>query len=181
MRRAFTLIEMLCTITVVGILMAMLTPALKAVIKTNRTLMCSVNLQSLYQGVEMYRSDFKGLYPYATVIADIRVGNLEPYLAMASYEKAAFPSCVNYQVHTGSPWRCPEDRQTTGFSYIYGPYDLMAAWDSLDPQYAVSKILEQTPDELLFLDDSPRHFFRQGSTALIRCNGSMRLREKMPP
>ena len=62
-RRAFTLIEILIVLTVIGILAALLFPAFSRVKDSARTTSCANNLHQLGLVMEMYSADNNGFYP----------------------------------------------------------------------------------------------------------------------
>jgi len=63
LRNAFTLIELLVVIAIIGILAAMLLPALGRAKETARRISCVNNLKQLQLSVQMYSDDFDGEYP----------------------------------------------------------------------------------------------------------------------
>jgi prepilin-type N-terminal cleavage/methylation domain-containing protein/prepilin-type processing-associated H-X9-DG protein len=62
-RRAFTLIELLVVIAMIGILAALLAPALSSVKKKYQRTSCLNNLREINLGIRMYCDDFKGNTP----------------------------------------------------------------------------------------------------------------------
>lgn len=63
--RAFTLIELLTVIAIIGILAGILIPTVSAVRKTARKSECISNLRQLYSVVMLYSQDHKDLMPVA--------------------------------------------------------------------------------------------------------------------
>ena len=57
-RRAFTLVELLIVVAIIGILIAILMPALNSVRESGRRMTCSNNLRSLGQALHSYHSSF---------------------------------------------------------------------------------------------------------------------------
>ena len=72
---AFTLLEMLVVIGIIGILAGLLLPALTAARERAREAMCSSNLRQLFMATEMYCNHFDEYYPAAA--RDINTTNLE--------------------------------------------------------------------------------------------------------
>lgn len=66
-RGAFTLIELLIVIAIIGLLAAILFPAFKRVQESGYQTNCASNLQQIYQAVELYRQDEK-VYPASLAV-----------------------------------------------------------------------------------------------------------------
>ena len=65
-RRAFTLVEVLTVVAVIGILAAILIPVVGKVRESARASRCVANLRTLASAHAMYRADFKGESPPGT-------------------------------------------------------------------------------------------------------------------
>jgi prepilin-type N-terminal cleavage/methylation domain-containing protein len=68
--RAFTLVELLVTIFVIGLLAALLLPAIQAAREASRRAQCSNNLKQLGLGLHAYASGY-GLFPPALLPSDL--------------------------------------------------------------------------------------------------------------
>ena len=65
MRRAFTLIELLVSMAIIAVLIGILLPVLPKVRNAARQTACGASLRSVGQGIEMYKNDFKEVFPVA--------------------------------------------------------------------------------------------------------------------
>lgn len=64
-RGAFTLIDLLVSISVIAVLIALLLPSLAAVNETSRRVVCQSNIRQIGLGVVMYADDRGGYLPYS--------------------------------------------------------------------------------------------------------------------
>ena len=62
--RGFTLLELLVVVAVIGLLLAILLPALSAASEAGRSTVCSVNLNQLGMGSIAYSQDSADMLPY---------------------------------------------------------------------------------------------------------------------
>jgi len=61
----FTIIELLVVITIIGVLAALLFPAMKSVISSSKSMKCASNLRQIGTGLHMYANENNGRFPYA--------------------------------------------------------------------------------------------------------------------
>ncbi len=80
LKKAFTLVEMLIVVIIIGILMAALLPKLKGAQERARDTARKANLSQLSTALEMYFND-KGIYPGGTCTADLKHSLVPQYLS----------------------------------------------------------------------------------------------------
>ena len=121
--RAFTLIELLVVIGIIGVLFAILTPAVRIAIETSRLSTCSSNLRQLFAANQLYAADH-GCYVPAS--EDIKTTNLTRWHGTRTGEGVPFDAAESplrpYLGKDKSIRRCPS----------FDPYnkDLMTAFEA---------------------------------------------------
>ena len=83
-RRGFTLIELLVVLTIIGILMAVLLPAVMNGLDTGKVTHCMNNLSQIGKAIPQYAADNKDSLPYVNSGTNKWELSLLPYLGMAS-------------------------------------------------------------------------------------------------
>ncbi|HVM59767.1 MAG TPA: prepilin-type N-terminal cleavage/methylation domain-containing protein [Verrucomicrobiae bacterium] len=102
---AFTLIELLVVIAIIGILAAMLLPALNKARAKGQAAACAGNLRQIGIAIQMYEDDFRGWIPPAGTGAMTYDRLVAPYMAKNG---SAFTVGANNQWL--AVWRCPTDK-----------------------------------------------------------------------
>jgi len=162
MKRAFTLIEVLVVIAILGVLMAITMPAFASVRSSGRRVVCLTSLRSFGQGLEMYLNAGDGLLPRADRAADFSVGRDEPFSDVADYLDAPWPAQVEDAAFARTdPWMCPSDREQAtivGVSYTYAPWSLFQlALEEENPRRLVSNLWLSHASAVVFMDQTPWH------------------------
>ena len=110
-RVGFTLVELLVVITIIGILIALLLPAVQAAREAARRLQCSNNLKQWGLAMANYKSANKAFPP--AIIRDVRyirhtyVVSLWPYLELSNlFDQYDFKQAFCYQGPTKYKTNC---------------------------------------------------------------------------
>ena len=134
-RRAFTLIELLVVVAIIAVLAGLLLPAASLVRTKAKQLTCFNRLKQIALGIEGYRNDNEGIYPFCTITdqndanrpASLKPPNTYPPYAYDPYWGGGggglpylWSALMQYEIvppKAGSgampnDWRCPA-RQTT--------------------------------------------------------------------
>lgn len=110
---AFTLIEMLVVIAIIGILTSLLLPALAAAKQTAKTAKCLSNLRQIGLGMTMYESGANGLFPESGGV--IFWDETDPITKKQSW----IQQIVSYVPNT-NVFHCPSDILHIEFNYFNG-------------------------------------------------------------
>jgi prepilin-type N-terminal cleavage/methylation domain-containing protein/prepilin-type processing-associated H-X9-DG protein len=111
-RRAFSIIELLVVIGIIGILIALLLPTLAKARQQSRALACKAQLQGIGSAFQMYVNDNDGWYPTAPYSPTF---NLDQLPLVSDY-------LSRYVSNNARIWRCPADEEyfpRYGLSYSY--------------------------------------------------------------
>lgn len=173
-RPAFTIIELLVSIAVIGVLIGLALPAIGRARESARRTSCLSNLRTIGQALAMYRGVNRDLLPYAARPVDIRLDHLDPLRALGPHLDAPLPSLASSgDVRTGEPWLCPADQSDAadrGWSYDYTPVDLMTFFPRSIAQQAITAYLSRDSTTAIVIDARPRHSGRIEGVPLTGCN-----------
>jgi len=111
-RKAFTLIELLVVIAIIGILAAMLLPALNRARGKASGAQCISNLHQIYTAMTMYADEHEEKYPVSG--ATIYWGHVDPTTGLPSWMEQIFSYVKNKDIY-----HCPLDR-ASNYSYFNG-------------------------------------------------------------
>ncbi|MFM7051659.1 MAG: type II secretion system protein [Planctomycetota bacterium] len=116
-RRAFTIVEMLAVIGVIGVLLSLVLPSIANVRRESLSVSCQANLRQLHSAVETYRTTLKGLLPMCDFLpAATPEGPVGGLVEVLENTVGADCSC----------WFCAadddeEESRAAGTSYVYLP------------------------------------------------------------
>ena len=116
---SFTLIELLVVIAIIGILAALLLPALAAAKERAKTAQCLSNERQIGYGMGMFADDNSGLYPESGGEIQWDPVNVDPVTRTTSWMEQIFDYVQNTNVY-----HCPKDLLSP-YSYFNGA---RAAW-----------------------------------------------------
>lgn len=175
MRRGFTLIELIVSIGIISVLIAITLPALSSSMMTAKRVRCQVNLRSLGQSMSMYLDSGDGMLPEASRFADARIDRMEPFRSLSAHMSSPLPVFdeASGLVSVEDPWACPSDpvfAESTGFSYGYSP---LTFFDLLYGRRAVTRMHTSSSKAVMFLDLQRFHAGRGNARKnCVRLDGS---------
>lgn len=153
---AFTLVELLVSITVIAVLIGLILPALAGGREMGRRTGCLMGLHQFGIAFAGYLEDHQRVLPFADRTVDVRVGWLAPLPSLEAYLSVPPPSLgPEGETRTSAPFVCPSDQErgrTEGFSYGYQPAIYMQLSTDRDRQLAISRQFERHPEWLLMND-----------------------------
>lgn len=119
-RRAFTLVELLVVLAIIGLLAALLFPAFARAREKARSTTCLSNLRQLGLAVFQYAGDEDSRFPYAGDPEDMNTdfwlfahgGKYWPQVQKMQSANQSLPVVLSSYVKDARLWQCPSD---TGF------------------------------------------------------------------
>jgi prepilin-type N-terminal cleavage/methylation domain len=116
-RRAFTLIELLTVIAVVGILAAILVPTVGRVRENARASQCRSNLRQIGMAYSLYADANRGMFPKKTAASAFDSMLSVVTVDMLPYIAHPLPPNDGTKLLFSEPWRCPSGPETWQTTY----------------------------------------------------------------
>jgi len=119
-RRAFTIIELLVTLGIIGVLIAILVPALSGARRVSTSLACGTQLRSMAIAMAQY-ADAHNAVPVSSTFIGISASRtrLELPEALLPYLDAEMPRLLDDgSITDHAPWTCPAQRRYTGLNAL---------------------------------------------------------------
>ena len=138
--RAFTLVELLVVVAIIGLLISILLPALSKAKDAARAVVCQANLHQIHLGVKYYQSDFKNWVPPEKITGG-------PVPTPNPWDDQQWPGfrhfLVDYTQKAGNDtdrliWSCPSDNDPAATNVSYGlNTNLNDSWNNLKARPSV--------------------------------------------
>ena len=154
--RAFTLVELLVVIGIIGVLVALLLPALSKARASGQTAACLGNLRQIMVAFQLYENDNKQRFP-------------DPAAAQQSWE-----SLLQTYLQTREPFHCPSDGGL--FENLRSSYDWRDTSDPLTTAAGRFAVEVRRNDAVIAFDALPE-WHAKGTINAGHVDGSARTRD----
>jgi len=138
-KSAFTLVEVLVVIAIIGVVIALVMPGVAMVRAESKSTFCLTNLRQLYAALDVSRQQRKDTFPYASPLP-VPAGQTAVVPSLPERLKAIMPM-------ESDTWKCPADEsldtEELGSSYVYIAGAFMSASLMLEP------VIFETPGQTI--------------------------------
>ncbi|MCD4831120.1 MAG: type II secretion system GspH family protein [Anaerohalosphaeraceae bacterium] len=129
-KKAFTLVEILVVISIIALLMGILMPALVAVRKSSKKMICATNLKQISLAINLYAEDYSDNIIKAGEIPES--GSEEGllglwHIALLPYVAESFSGDLMEEDYS-KLWFCPEDKDPYPLGYKNSPHGGMTSY-----------------------------------------------------
>jgi prepilin-type N-terminal cleavage/methylation domain-containing protein/prepilin-type processing-associated H-X9-DG protein len=162
-KRAFTLIELLTVIAIIGILAAIIIPTVGSVRNKAKGVRCSSNLRQIGIAIRVFANDNNGMMvPYRGEPSSSTAGAqnwlwteyLIPYMNIKADRLPALPAGADYKEDSTFFYMCPSSPVPVNWrawgNYVLHPV-IMKSTGSSKPNFAISKV--QRPSQVIIIAD----------------------------
>ncbi len=126
-RYGFTLIELLVVIAIIGLLVAILLPALGKARESGRQVICQSNLRQIGVGFGAYAYDYKGRIWEAGALSPQRrywyAQPQNPFAAESPTNPIIIGPAFEYMTNADTIFACPANKRQTPLASVAGPKD----------------------------------------------------------
>ena len=158
-RRAFTLVEILVVIAIIGILAAILLPVFNSARDSARRSACQSNLKQIGIALNLYLNDFSNIYPEPySIPANCSFSN-----SLVNYTKfAEVFTCPSAPTEFYQPG-CPANKNEGDVTYHYDGGYIMNLSDLVNPRLSQTRILRPAQMILLIDGETPQGVTQPGA------------------